>query len=163
MLSVIKNPSLTVHITFICLVHFCSGLNIIYIHVCNPIIYHLQKTIGASQMPRTPAFPSCKWGNLPAFLWHFSEARPLLLTPPRNSESRPSSEMTRSTKTAAPVKRFISILYLYYVGHFNVDFKCSYTLDYSATLFRPPIYALHGLAVRAIQFQVVLFAFELVC
>jgi hypothetical protein len=36
---------------------------------------------------------------------------------------------------------------------FNVDFKCSYTLDYIAALIRSPIYALHGLAVRAIQFS----------
>ena len=63
---------------------------------------------------------------------------------------------------AVPVKRFIFFLYLYLVGHFNIDFKCSYTLDYISTLFRSPIYALHGLAVRAIQCKVVSFAFELV-
>ena len=51
---------------------------------------------------------------------------------------------------AAPVKRFI-FFDLYHVGHFNVDFKCSLTLDYIANLFWSPIYALHGLALRAIQ------------
>ena len=42
-----------------------------------------------------------------------------------------------------------------HVGNFNVDFKCSFIqiLDYIAALFRSPIYALHGLAVRAIQFS----------
>ena len=44
-----------------------------------------------------------------------------------------------------------------------VIFKCSYTLDYIATLFRSGIYALQGLAVCAIQCKVVLFVFELVC
>ena len=34
-------------------------------------------------------------------------------------------------------------------------FKCSYTLDYIATLFQSPIYELHSLAVRAIQSKVV--------
>ena len=55
-----------------------------------------------------------------------------------------------STKMAALVKRFIS-LYLYHFGRFNVDLKCSYTLDYIATLFWSLIYALHGLAVRALR------------
>ena len=40
-------------------------------------------------------------------------------------------------------------LYLYHIGHLNVHFKCSYTLDNIAALIRSPIYALHGLAVRA--------------
>ena len=52
-------------------------------------------------------------------------------------------------------------IFLYYVGNFNVDFKCFYTIDYIATLFRSPINALH-LAVHAIQCKVV-FAYELVC
>ena len=44
-----------------------------------------------------------KWGNLPAFLRHFS----LLVASPRNSESRQRDVMTFSTKMAAPMKRFI--------------------------------------------------------
>ena len=52
--------------------------------------------------------------------------------------------------------------YLYHV-HFNVKMECSYALDYVASLFRSPIYALHSLAVRALQCKVVLFVFELVC
>ena len=52
-----------------------------------------------------------------------------------------------STKMAEPIKRFLSSLYLYHVGNFNVDFKSSYTLDYIATLLC----------------CVVLFVFELVC
>ena len=59
---------------------------------------------------------------------------------------------------SAPVKRFICSVF---VGLFNVNFKCSYTLDYIATL--SPKDALHGLAVRAIQRKVVLSVFELVC
>ena len=54
-------------------------------------------------------------------------------------------------------------MYLYHVGHFDVDLKCLCTLDYIATLFCSPIYALHGLAERAIQCEVVLFVFKLVC
>ena len=49
---------------------------------------------------------------------------------------------------------------VYHVGHFNVDLKCSYTLDYIDILFRSQMYALHGVAVRAIQCKV--FVFELV-
>ena len=49
----------------------------------------------------------------------------------------PSDVTTLSTKMAA---------YLYHVGHFIVDLKCSYTLDYIATLFRSQMCALHGLA-----------------
>ena len=51
--------------------------------------------------------------------------------------------------------RLWTLHHLHHVRHFNVDFKCSYTLDYVATLFRSPIYALHGLAVRTIQCKVV--------
>ena len=45
-------------------------------------------------------------------------------------------------------------LYLYHFGCSNFDFKCFYTLDYIAALIRSPMYALHGLAVRAIQRKV---------
>ena len=86
-------------------------------------------------------------GNLPAFLQHFTEARPLLVSPPRNSESILSSVRQTKTKMAAPVKRFIFFVFVP-LGHFNVDLKYSYTLDYIAALFRSPIYALHGLAVQ---------------
>ena len=61
-------------------------------------------------------------------------------------------------KCLCPLRDLFS-LYLYHVGHF----KYSYALDNIATLFRSPMYALHGLALRAIQCQVVLFVFELVC
>ena len=61
---------------------------------------------------------------------------------------------------AVPVKK--CYLYLYHVGRFNVDFKCSYTLDYIADLIQSPIDALHSLAVHAIQCKVV-FVFKLVC
>ena len=52
-----------------------------------------------------------------------------------------------------------SSLCLYHVGHFNVGFKCSYTLDYSATLFWSPI--ARSCCVHATQCKVV-FVFELV-
>ena len=58
-------------------------------------------------------FLSWNWnGNLPAFLRHFSEAHPLLVSPPRNSEQRPSSVMMLSTKMAAPVKRLIFFVFV---------------------------------------------------
>ena len=47
-------------------------------------------------------------------------------------------------------------LYLYHVGYLNVDLKCSYTLNYIATLFLSPIYLLLGLTGRAIQCKVLL-------
>ena len=40
-------------------------------------------------------------------------------------------------------------------NYFSVDFKCSYTHDYIATLSRSPVYALHSVAVCAIQCKVV--------
>ena len=62
------------------------------------------------------------------------------LGPTRNSESIPSSERLTverlndsATKMVAPIKLIIVFLYLYHVGQINVDFKCSYTLDYIAT------------------------------
>ena len=66
-------------------------------------------------------------------------------------------------KSGCARKENLFSLYLYHVGHFNVDFKCPYTLYYIATLFWSPTYALHGLAVHAIQCKVVLFVFEMVC
>ena len=97
--------------------------------------------------------------DLPAFLQHFSEARPLSVLP-HKSESRPRAVM----KNGCAREEMFFFLYLYHVGHCNVDFFfCSYTLDYIATLFRSTIYVLHGLAVRAIQCKVVLFGFGLVC
>ena len=74
------------------------------------------------------SFPSRNWGNPPASLRHFSEPRSLLV-------ADPSSVMTRSTKMSATMKIYFS-LSLYHVGHSNVDFKCSYTLDYIDILFR---------------------------
>jgi hypothetical protein len=62
--------------------------------------------------------------------------------------------MTLSTKWMRPWRDLFS-LYLYHVGPFIVDFKCPYTPDHIATLFWSPIYTLYGLAVRAIQCQVV--------
>ena len=46
-------------------------------------------------------------------------------------------------------------LYLYHVGGFNVVVKSSYTLNFIAALIRSPMFALHGLALRAIQCKVV--------
>ena len=72
------------------------------------------------------SLPSCKWGNLPAFLQHSSEARPLLVG--ILSVDRAQS----STNMAAPVERFIFVprdCICTMLVHFNVGFKCSYTLD----------------------------------
>ena len=98
--------------------------------------------------------------DLPDFLQHFLEARPLFVFIFRNSESRPRAVMTLSTKWLRLWRDLFSLC-LYHVGDFNVDF--SYTLDDIATLFWSPIYALHGLGVRAIQCKVLFFVFGLVC
>ena len=73
------------------------------------------------------------------------------------------AESTTTQQKWLPPLRDLFSLYLYHNGHVNVDFKCFYTLDYIATLCRSPMNALHGLAVRAIQYKVMLFVFELVC
>ena len=73
------------------------------------------------------------------------------------------SEAEKCSVKNGCTRKYIFFLNLYHVGHFNVEFKCPYTRPYIATLFRSPIYALHGLAVHAIQCKVVLFVFELVC
>ena len=98
-------------------------------------------------------------GKSHSFLAQFTEARPLVFDPPRNSEF--IDELSQQ-KWLPPYRDLFS-LYLYHVVHINVDLKWSYTLDYIATSFRSPIYALHRLAVRAIQCKVVLFLFELFC
>jgi hypothetical protein len=138
---------------------------------------------------------SGKVANLPAFLRHFTEARPLLVVVSRSFQSRASRAVQLAKKMAAPIvnggwvvfsfylyhvsRRFQSrasravqlakkmaapivnggwdvfSLYLYHVGGFNVVFKSSYTFDFIAALIRSPIYALHGLALRAIQCKVV--------
>jgi hypothetical protein len=49
-----------------------------------------------------------------------------------------------------------------FVGHFDLDLNCSYTLDHITALIRSPIYALRGLAVPSIQYKVNLFVFEVV-
>ena len=96
--------------------------------------------------PTVPAQLATTWRGT-AFLRYFSEARPLLVGPPRNSKSIPSSVMTLSTKMAPPVTRFIFFVFVSRWS-FNVDFKFSYTIFFNiATLFRSPINALHGLAV----------------
>ena len=85
--------------------------------------------------------------------------------------SRGSNHTTRPSCNWGNLQAFLQhffwsiyfLFYLYHVGHVNVDFKCSYTLDYISTLFRSPIYALHGIAVRAIKCKVVLFVLELLC
>ena len=60
---------------------------------------------------------------------------------------------------AAPVMRFV---FYVFVGHFDLDLNCSYTLDHITALIRSPIYALRGLAVPSIQYKVNLFVFEVV-
>ena len=113
----------------------------------------------------TPARISLRCKS-PSFLAAFHGARPLLLCPTRSSESRASSvKLTvRLNNKNGCAKRFIFFVFVsHHHGHFYVDFKCSYTLDYIATLSRSPVYVLHSLAVCAIQCKVVLFVFELVC
>ena len=98
-----------------------------------------------------------KVANLPAFLRHFTEARPLLVVVSRRFQSRASRAVQLAKKMAAPIVNGgwdVFSFYLYHVGGFNVVFKTSYTLDFIAALIRSPIYALHGLALRAIQCKV---------
>ena len=101
---------------------------------------------------------SGKVANLPAFLRHFTEARPLSVVVSRRFQSRASRSVQLANKMAAPIVNgdwAVFSLYLYHVGGCNVDFKSSYTLDFIAALIRSPIYALHGHALRAIQCKVV--------
>ena len=79
-----------------------------------------------------------KWGNLLAFLRHFMGhfgwcfSVPLgILRVYRVQRGWPLNDS--ATKMAAPIKLIIVFLYLYHIGQINVDFKCSYTLDYIAT------------------------------
>ena len=100
---------------------------------------------------------SGKVANLPAFLRHFTEARPLSVVVSRRFQSRASRAVQLAKKMAAPIVNGgwdVFSFYLYHVGGFNVVFKTSYTLDFIAALIRSPIYALHGLALRAIQCKV---------
>ena len=62
-------------------------------------------------------------GKSPSFLAAFHRCMPPF---GQNLESIQSSVRQTKTKMAAPVKRFFS-LYLYHVGHFNINFKCSHT------------------------------------
>ena len=58
---------------------------------------------------------------------------------------------------AAPVVNKVEMYFLSLCSTldvFNVDVHCSYTLDYVAALIWSPMYALHGLAVCAIQCKV---------
>ena len=77
--------------------------------------------------------------------------------------SRQTSLITKDSQVQLDSKMAVPVMRCLLVGCFNLDFKCSYTLDYIAALIRSPIYALHGLALRAIQCKVLLFVFELVC
>ena len=100
---------------------------------------------------------SGKVANLPAFLRHFTEARPLLVVVSRRFQSRASRAVQLAKKMAAPIVNGgwdVFSFYLYHVGGFNVVFKTSYTLDFIAALIRSPIYALPGLALRANQCKV---------
>ena len=100
-------------------------------------------------------------GKSPRFLAGFLRGTPLLVVPARNSERILSDVITLSTKMAAPVKRFIfSISNTLLILMLMLN---AHLLDYIATLSRSPMYALHGLAVRAMQCKVVLSVFELVC
>ena len=85
---------------------------------------------------------SGKVANLPAFLRHFTEARPLSVVVSRRFQSRASRSVQLANKMAAPIvngDRAVFSLYLYHVGGCNVDFKSSYTLDFIAALIRSPI------------------------
>ena len=98
---------------------------------------------------------SGKVANLPAFLRHFTEARPLSVVVSRRFQSRASRSVQLANKMAAPIVNgdwAVFSLYLYHVGGCNVDFKSSYTLDFIAALIRSSIY---GLALREIQCKVV--------
>ena len=103
--------------------------------------------------------PELQVGNSTRFLAEFLGGTPPFGRPPRNSQSRPSSVMTLSTKLIRPWRDLFS-LHLYHVGHFNVELKCSYTLDYIVILFTydtmSHMYALLGLAVCAKRCNVIL-------
>ena len=104
----------------------------------------------------------------PSFLGHSMEERPPLVRLTHGSESIASSvrltvQLNNNNGCACKENHFlwffVSLFFvsLYHVGHFNADFKCSYTLDYIATLSRSPIYALScvvAFAVRAMQCNV---------
>ena len=114
------------------------------------------------QMPRTPASRVAEWGNLPAFLRHFKEARPLLVFTSRNSESRQSSVRRIDNK-----KRRCPYPELFYLFSFFL-FVCTALVILNALTHLitwrldsgHQMYALHGPAVRAIQCKVVLFVFR---
>ena len=74
-----------------------------------------------------------------------------MVGPARYSESRASSVRLTVLLVNKNGARKYMCVYWYQVGHSNLDLKCSCTLDYIASLFLSLIYALHGLAVRAIQ------------
>ena len=112
--------------------------------------------------PSDGSLPSCKWGNLTAFLRNSRRHAPFCSIPLGILREFRVHWWLSQQKWLPPYRDLFS-LYLYHVVHINVDLKWSYTLDYIATLFRSPIYALHRLAVRAIQCKVVLFLFELFC
>ena len=92
------------------------------------------------------------------FFRNFTEA---LVIPTRASESPQSSaRITGKTKMAAPSTYKVFSLYLYDVVRFNVDLKCSYTLDYIAALILSPIDA--SQVFLCVQCTFVLFVFKLV-
>ena len=68
-----------------------------------PVPVQWANAYGVFQMSRIPR----KMGKSPSFLRNFSEARPLLVVPPQNSESSMSDVMMLSTKMTALVKKLI--------------------------------------------------------
>ena len=96
----------------------------------------------------------------PSFLAAFLRGTPSFWSRPLGILRVYRAQWWRSQPKRLRPWRDLFSLYLYHVGPFNVDLKCSYTPDYIATLFLWPMYALHGLAVRAIQCKVAMSCFR---
>ena len=92
-----------------------------------------EEYMGRTEEPKSHAICMVR----PAFSWHFTQARPHFGQ--SHSESRASSVRltARLNNKNSYACEEINFLYLYHVGHFNVDFKCSYTLTrtYICTYF----------------------------
>ena len=91
-----------------------------------------------------------KFADPPAFLRHFSEACPLLSSSFGNLRADREQWWSSQQNGCASEEIYFCIWTTFVILN-------ALTLDYIATLFRS-IYTLHGLAVRAIKCQVVLFS-----